>query len=167
MGFRLLTLYGEQRSVSFTLKEKFRACIAEFEQNGEKIILAKPTTYYNLVGHSYQLIRDFYKIPADKTLIIHDELALPFGTLRSRQGGSDAGNNGIKSIISHGGDKSWRLRVGIMPDYPVASGSDFVLGNFSPSQQQHIGVVADATADAIEAFLAKQLEAHTVNTLQE
>ncbi len=121
----------------FKLQAKFFAAVAETTINGEKLLIAKPTTYYNEVGRSLNAIRAFYKISDEDTLIIHDELALPLGTIRTRIGGSDAGNNGIKSINTHGGAATNRLRIGVrnelqgrMPD------ADFVLGNFSKVEQE-------------------------------
>lgn len=131
LGFETLASYGGE----FALKDKFKAEIAELTLHGQKVLLARPQTFYNQVGESYRSIIDFYKIGPEDTLVIHDELALPFGTVRVRQGGSDAGNNGIKSINQHGGQDSMRLRVGVANENRQLIGDvDFVLGRLSADE---------------------------------
>lgn len=135
IGFLTLDALANESGVTFTEKSKFKAFIAESLINGEKVLLAKPTTFYNLAGESYRAICDFYKLTPEDTLVVHDELALPFGTIRARQGGTDAGNNGIKSINQHGGETSRRLRVGVANDKRQLIGdTDFVLGRFSSEE---------------------------------
>lgn len=134
VGFIVADALAAKQNASFAPKPKFKALIAEYVAS-EKIIIAKPTTYYNQVGESYRAICDFYKIEPEDTLIIHDELSLPFGTLRARAGGNDAGNNGIKSINQHGGITSARLRIGVANKSRALIGDvDFVLGKFSKDE---------------------------------
>jgi peptidyl-tRNA hydrolase, PTH1 family len=109
VGFRVLTAYADASDKQFQLKDKFKAQMIDLTVNGERVILAKPTTYYNNVGESVRLLADFYKIAPSEILVVHDELALPFGTIRTRVGGSDAGNNGIKSIVQHIGSDTARI----------------------------------------------------------
>jgi len=78
----------------------------------EKVIFAKPQTFYNLSGQAVRAIKDFYHIDNNDILVVHDEMALPVGTLRTRLGGSDAGNNGVKNIIEHLGKDFARIRIG-------------------------------------------------------
>ena len=139
VGFRMLDVFARANNTSFSNKPKFKADIAEFIVEGEKVLLVKPTTYYNESGQSYRALLDFYKIDPDDTLIVHDELALPFGTVRMRRGGSDAGNNGVKSINVHGGETSARIRIGVANQLRSATGDvDFVLGKFSKSEHDAI-----------------------------
>src|SRR6476469_10054577 len=86
VGFSILNTYAKKQGVQFQDKAKFRAMIAEFSKDGEKVILAKPTTYYNNVGEAGRLLADFYKIDPSDILIIHDELALWLGVIRTRIG---------------------------------------------------------------------------------
>jgi len=113
IGFWCLDTYIATHNLKWKRSDKFRAHIAEFTANGEKIILAKPTTFYNLVGESGRAIIDFYKIDLADVLIVHDDLALPLGTIRTRLGGSDGGNNGLKSLNAHLGPDTYRIRVGV------------------------------------------------------
>mgnify|MGYP005616336123 FL=1 len=97
-------------------KTKFKAYVTEDFVAGKKVILAKPTTLYNLSGESVRALKDFYKLTNKDITIVHDELDLPFGTVKSKQGGGSAGSNGLKSIISHIGVDFQRIRIGIKND---------------------------------------------------
>lgn len=135
VGFLALDFYAHGHTLTFQPKPKFHAEIAESMQGDEKIIFAKPTTFYNETGISARAIADFYKINPPDILVIHDELALPFGTLRAREKGSDAGNNGIKSLNAHIGENYARIRVGTWNDHADRIGSfDFVLSKFSEDE---------------------------------
>ena len=110
-GFWLLDQYARHRKLVFQPKTKFKASVAEFDAAGDKVIMAKPTTYYNLSGEAVRALADFYKVPVGDILVVHDEIALPCGTIRTRRGGSDAGNNGVSSVTEHLGDGTARLRI--------------------------------------------------------
>lgn len=136
VGFLIADALVAEHSAAFKTSAKFFAEIAEYSDSGEKVIIAKPTTFYNETGRSFAAIKQFYKLEEADVLIIHDELALPFGTLRSRVGGADAGNNGIKSINSHGGVQTARLRIGVGNELRARmSDTDFVLSKFSKDEQ--------------------------------
>lgn len=163
VGFRLLTDYAAAHDTEFQLKDKFRACLAELNLSGEKVILAKPTTYYNNVGEAGRLIADFYKIGPQDILIVHDELALPFGTIRTRVGGSDAGNNGIKSLNQHLGPDTARIRVGVYNELrDRIDDADFVLSNFTKSEDETLAVLAKKAAACIDDFIGGTF-AHTTH----
>src|SRR6266568_2679917 len=110
VGFMALDVYAEKHDLEFQDKSKFHAQIAEMMPEDEKILFVKPTTFYNETGQAARALADFYKIAPTDILVIHDDLALPFGTLRTREKGSDAGNNGIKSLNAHLGEKYTRIR---------------------------------------------------------
>lgn len=162
VGFRMLSEYAKEKGIEFQLKEKFRACIAELTVDGEKILLAKPTTYYNLTGEAARLITDFYKIAPDDVLIVHDELALPFGRIRTRIGGSDAGNNGIKSMNQHVGQSTARIRIGVYNELrDRIDDADFVLANFTKAEDESLAVLSDKVASIIDDFIADRFQATT------
>lgn len=144
-------------------KPKFKATVAELTHNGQKILLAKPTTYYNQSGEAVRAIKDFYKLDNADILLVHDELALPFGTLRARLSGSDAGNNGMKSVIAHLGPDIARLRIGIANDLSARQdAADFVLSTFRHAERK---VLPDIFAEAhrlVWQFVAGSLEGHSV-----
>ncbi len=139
VGFSALDSYAQQHELEFIPKDKFRALIAEYSADSEKIILVKPTTYYNDSGEAARAIADFYKVEQADILIIHDELALPFGTIRTRFGGSDAGNNGVKSINAHLGPDTARIRVGVYNETRSATDdANFVLSKFSKNEHEQL-----------------------------
>lgn len=155
VGFAALDEYVKKNGLGFQLKDKFKANIAESTVNGEKAILAKPTTYYNLVGESARLISDFYKIDPTDILIVHDELALPFGVIRTRLSGSAAGNNGIKSIIEHIGDNTPRIRIGVHNDLATQiHDADFVLGKFTKDESEALQkTILPKTIELIDEYI--------------
>lgn len=164
-GFRVLDAYAAERGAVFQTKEKFHAQLAELTLGGEKVILAKPATYYNNSGEAARSLCDFYKLDPSDVLIIHDELALPFGTIRTRLGGSDAGNNGVKSITQHIGADTARIRIGIKNELRERlDDADFVLSHFTKDEDAslHETLVKKAIA-LIEDFVAGDFE-HTTHS---
>ena len=133
--------------------------IATAPTNGKKVILAKPTTLMNLSGEAVRALKDFYKLQNSDITVIHDELDLPFGTIKEKQGGGSAGNNGLKSLIAHIGEDFKRIRIGIKNDLLVDSTgsrstkkmdpSDFVLGKFSAQEKKQLDEIIKATIEKI------------------
>lgn len=120
-------------------KSKFKAYISEDFQDGKKVILAKPTTLMNASGDSVRALKDFYKIDNKDIVIVHDELDLPFRTVKLKQGGGSAGNNGLKSLISQIGEDFSRIRIGIKNDLlEKMDAADFVLSKFSKDEQSKL-----------------------------
>ena len=162
VGFWAVDEYVQAKGLGFTKAPKFKAEIAEFSESGEKIILAKPQTYYNLVGVSFRAIIDFYKIAPEDVLVVSDDLALPLGTVRTRVGGSDAGSNGIKSLIAHGGEATHRLRIGIANEKAeLIDKADFVLSKFNKEEAETLREIASKIAEIIDEFIAGSHEPTT------
>lgn len=104
-----------------------------------KIIAIKPTTYMNLSGQAVAAAQRFYKLPAKNILVMHDELDLPFGQIRSRFGGGSAGHNGVASIISTIGEDFSRVRIGINNETSAKTDSaTFVLWHFLATEREHL-----------------------------
>ena len=161
VGFLILDQLATQAGGEFMKKPKFHADIAELSIAGEKTLLVKPTTFYNETGQSARSLTDFYKLDtANDILVIHDDLALPLGTIRIREKGSDAGNNGIKSLNAHLGQSYSRIRIGIKNElHSRVSDVDFVLGHFSKDENEIlIETIIPKTIELIEHFCAGQLE---------
>jgi PTH1 family peptidyl-tRNA hydrolase len=164
IGFTILDEIAKQWGVAFSHKSKFQADIAETVIDGEKVLLVKPTTFYNETGQTARLLQDFYKLdPSLDFLVIHDELALPIGTIKIRHSGSDAGNNGIKSLNNHIGKQYSRIRIGIYtPRRDKMNDADFVLDRF-PKEEQVIIKKTFPTIEAfVRSFIAGTLEATRV-----
>jgi peptidyl-tRNA hydrolase, PTH1 family len=116
-------------------KSSLKSLVSTGRLGDTRVVAIKPTTFMNLSGEAVQAVMHFYKIHPDNTLVIHDELDIDFGQIRLRKGGSDAGNNGIKSVTQHIGEDYGRIRIGIGPKTPQRIKSeDFVLQKFSSEQ---------------------------------
>lgn len=159
VGWQVLDILAEVKSASWVEKSKFRANICEFSSGGEKVILAKPTTYYNDTGLSARTLIDFYKLdPSSDIIVLHDELATPLGDIRVREKGRDAGNNGIKSINSHIGEDYKRIRIGVGSELRTkVSDTNFVLGNFTQSETDTLKLVYKQAIACVEQFIADDL----------
>lgn len=126
-------------------KPKFKSFTSEGFLDGKKIVLVKPTTLMNLSGESVRALKDFYKIGNNDITVIHDELDLPFGTVKTKKGGGSAGHNGLKSLIKHIGEDFNRIRIGIKNDQlEQIDSADFVLANFSKVEQKQLGEIIQA-----------------------
>ncbi len=168
VGMVLLNAYAQKHDATPKDQSKFHASIAETSVHGEKVLLVFPTTYYNDTGLSARAVCDFYKLdPTSDFLVIHDDLALPFGTIRTRAKGSDAGNNGIKSLNAHLDGEYHRIRVGINTErHPGISDVDYVLGTFSKDELATItDTLADRVSTMIDSFVQGDmaLTSHTVS----
>jgi PTH1 family peptidyl-tRNA hydrolase len=139
VGFLLIDQLADEWGTAFASKPKLKAEVAETTINGEKVLLVKPTTFYNETGQAARLLLDFYKLNTKDFLIIHDDLALPLGTIRTRLGGSDGGNNGLKSLAAHIGIDTARIRVGVWVEHH--HGADkvgVVLGKFNREEEKEL-----------------------------
>lgn len=161
VGAVMIEAYAETHGATWKVSDKFNARIAELSVAGEKVLLVFPLTYYNETGLSARRMLDFYKLdPKDDFLVIHDDLALPLGTLRTRAKGSDAGNNGIKSLNAHLGDGYHRIRVGIWNEgRHHGQDVDFVLGTFSKEESETLEkAVTPKVIELIESFIKGTFE---------
>lgn len=120
----------------WTDKSKFKSLVTEIsDANGEKIVLAKPQTFMNLSGGAVQSLKTFYKLSNEDITVVHDEVDLPSGEVRTKTGGSSAGHNGVESVMSHIGEDFHRIRIGIRNELvDRADTSDFVLGRLSEQE---------------------------------
>jgi len=123
----------------FTDKSRFSAEICETEQDGTKIILAKPTTMMNASGRAVQTLKAFYKVENDDIWVISDDVDLPFGELRVRHDGGAGGHQGLVSIIEAIGGNFRRLRIGIGDNRPHGLPSEaYVLQPFTPEERAEL-----------------------------
>ena len=161
VGFMVLDALAEKESAQWQTSTKFKADLAEYHNGGEKVLLVKPLGYYNETGSIARALVDFYKVdPTTDVLVIHDELALPFGTVRIREKGSDAGNNGIKSLNAHLGPMYARIRVGVWNELrDRINDADFVLSAFTKSEAEHLPeLTSKGIIPHIEAFIKGSIE---------
>lgn len=163
VGYTILDQYARERSAEFTHKPKFFASVAELGTGDDKILLAKPSTYYNETGRSARALVDFYKIdPTSELLVIHDDIDLPFGLVRVRAKGSDAGNRGVRSISAALGQDYHRIRVGLNNDLlNQLPAHDFVLSRFSKGEQEQLPEIVKKAIELIDDFIERKLEITT------
>ena len=155
LGFMLVDLLARQAGAQVKRSE-CRALVGRAELEGRAVELAKPQTYMNLSGESVAcLLRKRAGLrPAGDLIVVSDDIALPFGSIRLRQRGSSGGQKGLKSVIAAlGTDEFPRLRVGIRPEHPVADTSAFVLERFPASQRGEVEKVLERCAEALRAVL--------------
>ena len=126
---------------------------------GRRVVLAKPRSYMNESGGAIAALRDFYKVPTERIVVVHDDLDLPFGSLRLKLGGGDGGHNGLRSITrSLGGRDYVRVRFGIGRPPGRMDPADFVLRDFSPVERKELDYSIDRAADAVEILVLDGLE---------
>jgi peptidyl-tRNA hydrolase, PTH1 family len=146
-------------------KKDLKAHFTSTTLGGTRVILIKPTTFMNLSGESVQATTSFYKVDPTQVVVVHDELDIPFGQIRTRVGGSAAGHNGIKSVTQHMSEQYGRVRIGIGPkEHPAQDSSDFVLARFSKDQEaQMSNLLRESSAILSEYVYGGQLLAETRN----
>ncbi len=118
--------------------------------------LLKPLTYMNLSGNSIVAVKKFYKV--DEVVVIHDDLDLPFGSLRFKHGGGHGGHNGLKSTDEMISKEYARVRLGIGKPEHKAQVASYVLSDFSSLESEHLSDLISHTCDAIESLLENSLE---------
>lgn len=135
--------------------------LAEVSVAGNRVKLIKPLRYMNRSGEAVGEIMRFHKIPAAELLVIHDELDLPFGTLKLKSGGGDGGNNGLRSITECLGSGDYlRLRLGIgKPPQGMMDGSSWVLSRFSPEEKEFLPRIIEKACAAVEEVIVKGFKA--------
>jgi peptidyl-tRNA hydrolase, PTH1 family len=139
---------------------KGSADIVEGRLGGRRVVLAKPRSFMNLSGGPVASLARFFKVPPDSVVVVHDELDIPFDTVRLKLGGGDNGHNGLRSITKSLGSKDYyRVRVGIGRPPGRMDPADFVLRDFSSTERKELAFLIDRAADATEALLAQGLEA--------
>jgi PTH1 family peptidyl-tRNA hydrolase len=141
------------------MRVQSKAIITDAIYEDRKLILAKPQTYMNLSGHSVQGLANFYKLPLEKLLVAHDDLDVPFGTIRLRPGGGPGGQKGVASAIERLGTKGFaRLRIGIGRPPGRMDPASYVLQDFSRDELQTLSELLDHAAEGALAFVQEGLD---------
>jgi len=154
LGFMLIDLLAREAGREVK-REECRALVGRAEIEGRTIELVKPQTYMNLSGEAVAcLLRKSEELTAKDVIVICDDLALPFGTIRLRPKGSSGGHNGLKSLIAQLKTEEFiRLRIGIQPDHPLADAKRYVLERFPQGTRAEVEQVLQRSADALRAVL--------------
>jgi PTH1 family peptidyl-tRNA hydrolase len=159
IGFLAVDQLATRLEVKFS-RVQLRALVTDARFKGQRIILAKPQTYMNESGTAVASLMKFYKIPLENLLVAHDDVDLPFGTLRLRPGGGSAGQKGIESIIARLGTQEFpRLRLGVGRPPGSKLAAAYVLQEFSRDEAEQLPAVLDRSAEAVLTFVTGGLEA--------
>jgi PTH1 family peptidyl-tRNA hydrolase len=133
--------------------------VAEERVAGHRVVLAKPMSYMNESGGPVKSLADFYKVPLEHVVVVHDELDIDFATLRLKHGGGDNGHNGLKSLRrSFGSGDYYRVRVGIGRPPGRQDPADYVLKPWSSVERKELPLLVVEAADAVETLLTDGLE---------
>ena len=168
IGFRVVDELGNRANVE-SWQSRFSGDFALTALGSERLVLLKPGTFMNVSGRSVRPASAFYKLDLASILVIHDELDLPFGQIRLKQGGGDAGHNGLRSVTDELGSGDYvRLRFGIghPPEDFRGSGADYVLQAFAPPELDELSARIGAAADAVELVVRRGLTAAMNTTNQ-
>jgi PTH1 family peptidyl-tRNA hydrolase len=163
VGFMVVDLLTERIGGRFKRAQKAQAQVLEGRMGppgpaSRRVILAKPMSYMNLSGGPVSALRDFYRVPAERVVAIHDELDIDYGTLRLKLGGGDNGHNGLKSVTKALGPAYHRVRFGIGRPPGRMPVADFVLKDFSAAERKELDHFVDRAADSVECLVAEGLE---------
>ena len=157
IGFMILDAFAEASNISFSSGRY--GDIAEGRLKNKQFILLKPSTYMNLSGNAVRYWKTKENIELENILVLVDDLALPFGAIRLKGRGSDAGHNGLKNIAQMLGTDAYpRLRFGIGNDFPRGCQIDYVLGQFTLDERQRLPQRVDVAVDAIKTYILAGLQ---------
>ena len=159
VGFRVIdsfnTTLSERRRVFFPNADFTRG----ISDSGIPVATVKPLTFMNRSGTAVAAVLNKWKTPRNRCLVVVDDFNLPLGTIRARRSGSDGGHNGLKSVIGRIGSDFPRLRIGIGPMTEKTDVLDFVLGNFSESEEGIVAGVVERASESLKIFAAEGIDA--------
>ncbi|WP_030788739.1 aminoacyl-tRNA hydrolase [Streptomyces sp. NRRL S-920] len=163
VGFMVADLLAQRMGAKFKRAAKAQAQVVEGRIGApgpasRRVILVKPMSYMNVSGGPVTALRDFYKVPTEQIVAVHDELDIDYGTLRLKLGGGDNGHNGLKSMTKAMGPDYHRVRFGIGRPPGRMQVADFVLKDFSSTERKELDYLVDRAADAAEALIIEGLE---------
>ncbi len=164
IGFKVLDALAGVSNISFTTGRY--GDVAEIKHKGRSITLLKPSTYMNLSGKAVRYWMEQLKVPAENMLVISDDIAIPFGTLRMRMKGSHGGHNGLRNITELlGTDQYSRIRFGVGGDFAKGHQVDYVLGEWGEEEREKLPERLELFGKAILSFATAgtQLTMNTFN----
>lgn len=151
IGFKVVEAFAKEREGAFALDKQ--AEVAQVKFKGRTIVLIKPTTFMNLSGKAVNYWMQQEKIPMENILVITDDIALPFGTLRMKGKGSDGGHNGLKDIQATLNSQQYaRLRFGVGNNFYKGQQADYVLGEWSAEESEKLEERIKTATEFIKGF---------------
>ena len=158
-GFLVVDRLAERWGIDCS-KKQFGALVGDGAIRHERCVLAKPQTFMNRSGHPLRSLLGFYKAEVDQLIVIHDDMDIPFGELKLKQGGGHGGHNGLRDTHKHfGGGDYFRVRFGVGRPPQGWDSADYVLGKWSGIERDGLDHAVDRAADAVEALLRDGLVA--------
>ena len=157
VGYMCCDELAAELGVTFK-RDRSRAFVATGTMAGASVVLAKPMSFMNASGGPIAALRNFYKIPNERVIVVHDELDLPFGAVRLKLGGGDNGHNGLRSITTSLGSRDYhRIRMGIGRPPGRMDPADFVLHDFSPAERTELPELLGRAADSVQILMERGL----------
>ncbi|MDR1447702.1 MAG: aminoacyl-tRNA hydrolase [Candidatus Ancillula sp.] len=161
IGFQVVDELSKQLNANWSLK--FSALIAHTSvfsgPSAQKVVLVKPQQFMNLSGGPLKQVANYFKVSANNLIVVHDDIDLPFGTIKAKLGGSDAGHNGLRSITkSFNTNEYYRIRLGVGRPTGSVAVSSFVLGQFSKMQKNELPEFLEHSVDASLGLITSGLE---------
>ena len=158
LGFMVVDRLAEMHAVRVTRRDS-KALVGLGQIEGRDVMLAKPQTFMNLSGTSFAPLVEKYSLTAADLILVYDELALPWGSLRIKPRGTSAGHNGVESAIRSLGTTDFvRVRLGIHPGHPLSSGIDYLLSPIKRSLHEELEQLVADGADAVVSIIAEGVE---------
>jgi len=165
VGQMVLDLLAERTGARFSRHARAQAVVAETRlgvlpggRPGPRVVLAKPTTYMNTSGGPVAGLAKYYGVDPDQVVVVHDEVDIPFDTIKLKSGGGEGGHNGLRDITKALGTKDYvRVRVGVGRPPGRTDTADHVLKDFSATERKDLPILVDDAADAVEMVLAEGL----------
>jgi PTH1 family peptidyl-tRNA hydrolase len=158
-GFMVLDVLAGRAGGRFKA-HRSRCEVLEGRLAGARAVLAKPRGFMNESGGPVKALRDFYKAPLERLIVVHDELDIPYGVVRLKLGGGDNGHNGLRSVTRALGSRDYlRVRFGVGRPPGRMDAAAFVLKDFSAAERKELDLNVERAADAVEALLTEGLEA--------
>ncbi|WP_225725361.1 MULTISPECIES: aminoacyl-tRNA hydrolase [unclassified Nocardia] len=159
VGFLVADVLAERVGGRFAVHKKSGADLLQARLDGRQVLIAKPRSYMNLSGRPVAALAKFFSVPPTEVIVVHDELDLPFGTIKLKRGGGEGGHNGLRSVSSALTTKEYiRTRIGIGRPPGRQDPADFVLKPFSTPERKEVPVIIEQAADAVEMLLRVGLE---------
>lgn len=157
-GYWLVEELARRHGGAFRAESRHQGELARVRLGGAEVWLLKPTTFMNLSGQSIGSVANFYRVPPAEILVAHDELDLPPGTTRLKEGGGHGGHNGLRDAIAVLGDKFWRLRIGIGHPGHRDQVSDYVLSRASADDERLLVEQVALAADVLPLVLEQGMQ---------
>ena len=153
VGFMVIDEITKNLSTSNIQKSNFHSTLEKSAYD----LYSKPTTFMNNSGMAVQAIKEYYKLGIEDIIVIHDDIDLPFGTVKFKIGGGHGGHNGLRSIDAHIGKEYTRVRIGVGKPQDKADVANYVLNNFSKEELNKLPDIIAHTVDAIKALKSENI----------